>query len=291
MQISEHMCLARCLRRLRFLGVLRGWDKFLHLAFNPYKQEKATLNFPFSGVDYPGSTSNLIDYNAFFYGAYERQWLWFCLEKLGGAKSATVIDVGGNVGHHALWFAAHGCQVHSFEPNPALWPEIENKASISDLPGTITLHRTALGARDEARPFNLPNDANTGTGSFEHRPGNWSGKSVDFEISAATEYLKSNGIEAANLVKIDVEGFELDVLTGLQSFLKMARPILWVEISARTPGRRLSISRLRDFLAGEYCFYRAVPQSPLLASRKFVETDRIPDQESVDIIAVPDTLN
>jgi FkbM family methyltransferase len=232
-------------------------------------------------------TGNLIDWTAFFNGVYEKQWLEFCLRQIGDSRSAVFLDIGGNVGHHALWFAAQGCRVHTFEPFPALWPTIKGKCGLPGVAGTITVHRTAMGSTAETRTFNLPESVNQGTGSFEQQPYNWSGNRIELQISAASDYLRDQGIGNASLIKIDVEGFDLDVLTGLKAFLARTRPVLWVKIIATAPGRPVDMKMLRGVLSGDYRFYYAVRRSPLLTAMKFVETDEIPGDGSIDIVAVP----
>ena len=132
MQFRSSIPVARVLRALRFLSVFRGLDKLLRLCFHPDRQDETALEFPFAGVRYPGSTAYLVDWSAFFYGAYEIQWMEFCLSHLDNPGVAQMLDIGGNVGHHALWFAAHGCKVDTFEPNARLWHEIETKAGPPD---------------------------------------------------------------------------------------------------------------------------------------------------------------
>lgn len=287
MQISACMPLARCFRALRFLGAFRGWDRILRLFFHPDRQNKAPPNFDFEGIRYPGSTGYLVDWSAFFNGAYEKPWLEYCLSHLDNPRNATVLDIGGNIGHHALWFAAHGCTVNTFEPNAALWPEIERKSAVPGLSGSITLHRTAMGAADEKRSFMSPAGVNQGTGSFEQQPYNWGGEQVEVTISAASDYLDAQGVVGADLIKIDVEGFEKDVIGGLRRFLERCRPVLWIEVSATASGRRVDIDYLRDCLNGDYRFLRASPRSPFLTVMGFAETDAIPEGPPVDIIALP----
>ena len=287
MQITACLPFARCFRVLRFLRVFRGWDRVLRFFFNPDRQTKAPLNFDFAGISYPGSTAYLVDWSAFFNGAYEKPWLEYCLSHLENPGEATVLDIGGNIGQHALWFAAHGCTVHTFEPNAVLWPEIERKSAIPGLTGSISLHRTAMGAADETKSFMLPAGVNQGTGSFEHQPYNWGGERVEIRVSAATDYLDAQGIVAADLIKIDVEGFEKDVIGGLRRFLERCRPMLWIEISATTSGRRIDIQYLRDCLEGDYRFYLASPRMPFLTVLGFTETQKFPEDRPVDIMAVP----
>ena len=143
-----------------------------------------------------------------------------------------------------------------------------------------------MGAADETRSFALPSGTNQGTGSFEHEPYNWEGEKTDIRISAASDYIASLGIEQPDLIKIDVEGFEIDVMEGLSSFLAASRPVLWVEISAEAPGRRIDMPRLKSYLSGDYRFYLAQAVSPLLTVQKFVETETVPVGSAVDIIAI-----
>jgi FkbM family methyltransferase len=110
-----------------------------------------------------------------------------------------------------------------------------------------------MGSTAETRTFNLPEGVNQGTGSFEQQPYNWSGNRIELQISAASDYLRDQGIGNASLIKIDVEGSELDVLTGLKAFLARTRPVLWVEISATAPGRRVDMKMLRGVLSGLLC--------------------------------------
>ena len=52
MRISRCMPFARKLRALRFLNILRGWDRILRLYFYPDRQLKADLTFSFAGIEY-----------------------------------------------------------------------------------------------------------------------------------------------------------------------------------------------------------------------------------------------
>ena len=180
-----------------------------------------------------------------------------------------------------------GLYVHGFEPNPALWPRVEEKAAAEGLSGSITLHKTAMGAADETLSFFIPDGPNQGTGSFAQAPYNWEGEKTEFEVRNASALLEELGIDDVDLVKIDVEGFELEVMTGLKAFLQKCRPVVWVEVGAADADRRLDTETLKGFLGGDYRLYRSMPVSPFLTSRKFAEFSEIPDDMLVNVIAVP----
>ncbi len=287
MQIDENPGLAQIFRSLRFLSHIRGWDHVLRLVFDPNIQRQADLTFDFAGKSYPGSSDNYVDWRAFFYGAYEREWLDFCLKSIESKDAPVVLDIGGNVGHHALYFAARGCQVHTFEPNPDLWHRIDQKIAWNNLQASVVLHKVGLGAQDETKLFHKPSGCNQGTGSFARVPDNWSGESVSLTVQAADAYLQRNRIDRADLIKIDVEEFEQDVMTGLESFLKACRPVIWLEISAKDPQCRLSLAAIRRYLDRHYRFFVAQSRNPLMTTLRFREIDSILETHPVDIIAVP----
>lgn len=287
MQIGNHPGLANIFRSLRFLRFIRGWDHVLRLFFDPDKQRPSDLAFDFAGKRYPGSTDNFVDWSAFFYGAYEQKWLDYCLKNIPLKDAPIVLDIGGNVGHHALYFAARGCQVHTFEPNPELWHRIDQKIALNHLEKSVFLHKVGLGARDETKLFHKPGGCNEGTGSFARVPDNWSGESVSLTVHAADSYLQQNRIDRADLVKIDVEEFEQDVMTGLEPFLKKCRPVLWLEISAKDPQRRLNIKAVRQYLDRDYRLFAAKSWNRLVTTPHFREISSISETDPVDIIAVP----
>ncbi|MAJ92327.1 MAG: hypothetical protein CMM63_02265 [Rhodospirillaceae bacterium] len=64
-------------------------------------------------------------------------------------------------------------------------------------------------------------------------------------------------IERANLIMIDLEGFEINVLDALRAFLTKSRPVRWIKISAETPGRRIVLLELKSYLSGDYHYLRA----------------------------------
>jgi FkbM family methyltransferase len=141
----------------------------------------------------------------------------------------TFIDVGANEGMISILAArlvsANG-RVIAFEPNPkprTIFQANVSKNSISN----ITIEPVALGRSDADMTLHVP-AINTGEGSF-----------------AAPEYSRNdlttlqvpvaNGdgrlaTETPSIIKIDVEGFELEVLRGLEATLQRCKPVVITEI-------------------------------------------------------------
>ena len=125
-------------------------------------------------------------------------------------EAPTIIDAGANVGISAVWLCAHhpGAVLHAFEP------EAENfellAANLSGLENS-SAHRVAVGEREgSARLFVAEHgamhslaDAAVGEETAEVR------------VIRLADYLSEAGIEHVDLLKLDVEGFEMEALRGL----------------------------------------------------------------------------
>jgi len=140
-----------------------------------------------------------------------------------------VIDVGANIGTHTVFFAqrvgATG-QVQAFEPQRIVFQNLCANLALNGLLNVRAFH--AAVAR-EPGTIAVPSVAYA-------EPGNHGG--VALAAGAATAAggervplmrLDGLGLDRCRLLKIDVEGMELDVLEGGRSLVEAARPIVYVE--------------------------------------------------------------
>lgn len=137
---------------------------------------------------------------------------------------ATVIDVGANIGNHTLFFAtrAKAALVVPVEPNPlALAPLVANVV-INGLAGVVDLSRLGVGLsdRDEGGFGMKRHDRNLGATRMKPGKGQLRVCPGDALFDDLTPHL----------IKIDVEGMELDVLRGLSATIARARPMVFVEV-------------------------------------------------------------
>lgn len=162
-----------------------------------------------------------------------------------------VIDAGANIGYMSLLFAAKVGKngvVHSFEPHPTVGERLERNVRRTETRGDyarVAVHHHALGAtRGTAELFE--NDyfaTNQGTASIANVP---SENETRRSHSVAVEKLDDLfPIESFALLKIDVEGFEMEVLAGAEELLRSGR-VTHIIYEDHTPGR----SGLGDKLAG-----------------------------------------
>jgi FkbM family methyltransferase len=138
-------------------------------------------------------------------GSYERGIIEWALELM---DSATIfVDIGAHVGTYSLAFAQRCAAVHSFECSPKTFNYLCANIALRDLHAQITPHRYALGSKAGVVPYY--EHSPDGGGNSCHGFGRTS-KTVDVEVRT----LDSFHLDNIGLIKIDVEGFEANVLKG-----------------------------------------------------------------------------
>lgn len=125
------------------------------------------------------------------------------------------VDVGANVGAYSLRAASKGMRVISFEPNPENARLLRRNAELNDV--VVDLRPHALGAA-EGRASISQNGATSRIGS--DMPG------VDVDVRT----LDGLQLDRVDLMKVDVEGYELDVLRGAAQTLARTHPALLIEM-------------------------------------------------------------
>jgi FkbM family methyltransferase len=160
------------------------------------------------------------------------------------APADRVVEVGGHVGYISTYFAfVTGPKGHVtvFEPGSNNLPYIrENiRSAIGNQMGRIELVEAAVGSETGTVSFfedNLTGQNNSVVKNFSGLAANAKNAHVEARVDerivqlvSLDEFFKSDKI---NFVKIDVEGFEFSVLSGMKRMISESRPIIMVEIQA-----------------------------------------------------------
>ena len=198
----------------------------------PIGGERYVFEIDFFGLRYRGHLGSHIDRQVYFFGAYERDELDFVRAWWGGRPGGVALDVGANVGHHTLVLSQIFATVHAFEPNPDPLAELEQKISQNQI-ANVVVHRFGLWERAAELTFNIPPRSNTGMGSFKEAIDSMA-ITVPLHVRCGDDVLEESGIEHIDFVKIDVQGAEKEVLSGLRKTLQRSHPLVWIEISETT---------------------------------------------------------
>lgn len=144
-----------------------------------------------------------------------------------------VFDVGANCGATSVYLARHysHAAIHSFEPGSEPRAILERNATHYS---NITVHPIGLGAVDGVVPL-YKGDGDSGMGSVFRRSVNCD-ESEPVQIRAGAEWAAERGIGRIDVLKVDVEGSEINVLEGLLGLLPTVQ-VLYLEYDSRQSRR------------------------------------------------------
>jgi FkbM family methyltransferase len=143
------------------------------------------------------------------------------MRKLAASPFRPVIfDVGANVGQSVNLFCRHFDQliIHAFEPSLDTFRELQQQtAGVPDL----HLNNFALGSRIESRV--LIENVHSGMSSFlEPSVESW-GKVKErcqVEVRTLDDYCAEQGLTHIDVLKLDTQGFDLEVIRGSQELIE-----------------------------------------------------------------------
>lgn len=180
--------------------------------------------------------------DAMAFGLYELDTLRLVRRIL--TPGSHFVDGGANIGyftlHAAKFLAGHGT-VTSFEPDPLNLARLKAHLAANNLTSAVHLHEKALGASPGTLTLYHPGGQtaesnNHGRASIYQSlaPG---GQSFSVPVVRLDEAL--NGA-TPTLIKLDIEGAEVQAVTGMQNLLVSSRPPMLIiehnEESARAAG-------------------------------------------------------
>lgn len=151
----------------------------------------------------------------------------------------TYVDVGSQIGNHAVYFArfTKADFVWAIEPNPASYAWLLLNIEQNSLAEKISPINVAAGSMPGSAHLDIPQDANSGMAKI----GEATEFSIEVDVSTLDSLIPEFGI---SLLKIDVEGHELQALKGAEFTLRTSRPHVFIEAQSDP-----ELNAISDFLA------------------------------------------
>lgn len=142
----------------------------------------------------------------------------FCVEK---RPITTIFDVGANEGQTAVVLREQfpSAQLYCFEPSETTFQKLSHTVEYDP---TIRTFQMALGSQVEDKI--LFEYESSVLNSFEsHTPVSSADKSVrqtSVTLSTIDNFCRESGIDSIDILKVDTEGFDLEVLKGAEEMLQ-----------------------------------------------------------------------
>jgi FkbM family methyltransferase len=185
-------------------------------------------------------------------------------------QARTVIDVGMNIAMNTIEYATWAQTVHAFEPTPQTYDlglrniDLAKQQQAHEFPkgwyrnvtgwasmlisGNIHTYDVGLGPEEVDTEIVIrPDNAGHNHINNEDRP-RWTGKKwiprtekhhkVEYEkVPVKIKTLDSYNFQDVDIIKIDVEGFEYDVMLGAVDTIDRCKPVVQVEMVYGQPHR------------------------------------------------------
>jgi FkbM family methyltransferase len=166
---------------------------------------------------------------------------------------AVFVDVGANTGYFTVLAAlqvGNGGHVFAFEPNPAVRDQLQRHLTVNGVTNRVTVCDVALADRNEdnAQFFVSCWPENDGISSLTPAPetiargGLRTESTIPVRVRTFDTWLQTAQVPRIDLMKIDVEGAETHVLTGMRGTLERLRPR---RIICETPTDSTAVTLLR----------------------------------------------
>ena len=147
-------------------------------------------------------------------------------------KDAVCLDIGANIGLTSLLFA-HYCSVgatYAFEPSPVNAKNLRANLERAGLSNAVVVE-AAAGAAPAFVNFTLPK---CGAHATVRRSDRRTNPYIQVPVVVIDDWLAERGVGPVDFIKIDVEGFEPEVLAGAARTIVAQRPTLFMEFNSIT---------------------------------------------------------
>jgi len=133
--------------------------------------------------------------------------------------STVTIDVGANIGYYALYCAKKGKFVHAIEPVKANCIRLDENMKLNGY-SNYKIYNLAIGSENGLSEFHMSAHSNCGRINAEfHEVKNFT-SSFQVETMTLDDFCKKEGIKKIDFVKMDVEGYETEIIKGAKKTLE-----------------------------------------------------------------------
>lgn len=186
------------------------------------------------GLRWRLAPADLAQRSMFALGAFDETLVAWMLSML--RPGDRVVDVGAHVGLLSLQFA-HQLEalgdgsVVSFEPSPDSAARLREHVAMNNLTHRVTVVEAAAGAESGVVTLRSVENSSADDPSLRSLHGTGDAVATGITLMRFDDWWTSAGRPPVDVVKIDVEGAELDVVEGMPEMLMNAQPrLLVVEI-------------------------------------------------------------
>jgi FkbM family methyltransferase len=169
-----------------------------------------------------------------------------------------IADIGANIGFTSILFSQLGSKVFSFEPSPTTYNYLVKNLRNNHLENVIPVNQ-ALGDKNTTSTLTYSNlNRSGGFVSDKVRPRE--GHTTENIIIRRFDDVWHQYADELDFLKIDVEGFESQVINGSEKLISKYKPIIVMELNhwCLNAFQRITVPDFLDFLRERFPYLYAV---------------------------------
>ncbi len=190
--------------------------------------ENAVRQIGRDGIKYELHMNDMMDHQ-FYFRIDKPHWDGF----LKLIKSDFIVfDIGAKNGLMTMPLALKAAHVHSYEPSQKNFTRLARHIALNALTN-VSLHRSGIGDGHQKVKLYQAELYNLGMNRIMNAP-DQATECEEIEINTLDGEMDEMELTRVDAIKIDVEGYEMNVLLGADKTISHFRPVLFIELIQKT---------------------------------------------------------
>jgi FkbM family methyltransferase len=186
------------------------------------------------------------------HGEYDTNTLESLADILGKIKPNISLDIGANIGNHAVLIARCSQRLIAFEPVKLVYDLLKSNLNQNSPANTLAVNK-GLSNEYAIREIFIP-AFNLGCSSLEVQVGD--GEKTKIDLLIGDDWLKTNfEDQQIDFIKMDIEGHEAAALLGLEENIRKYQPLVLLEWKSQITINAFREKNLFPRLFKNYAFY------------------------------------
>jgi FkbM family methyltransferase len=186
------------------------------------------------------------------------------------------IDLGSNIGYYAVIesnIIGKSGKIFAIEPSPINFPilkvNLENQKN-----NNFSAYNIAIGDKNEEMEFIISTKSNWSKIRMNNEKVNSDDKIIKIPVKTLDYFVNENNIKKIDILRMDVEGFEYNILLGANEVLEKFKPKLFIEIHKMYLGKEKTYQIFNDLKNKKYEVKYYIPRiydSPIIGKLKDIK--------------------
>lgn len=142
------------------------------------------------------------------------------------------VDLGSNIGYYAVIesnLIGETGKIFAIEPSPVNFPVLKSNLENQKMNNFLAFN-IAIGDKNEEMEFIISSKSNWSKIRMNNEKINPEDKIIKIPVKTLDSFVNENNITKIDILRMDVEGFEYNILLGANKILEKFKPKIFVEI-------------------------------------------------------------